>query len=112
MGDIRDKKVPVSAHPKLLLLTCRPGCGLPHEVEWSIDWDAPVDTVEMWVRGTLGEAPLDGIYVQYEPGMLTSTGAAVVAELCERNIVGVWGSKTDPDTFDVMEQIRIIGPNF
>ena len=25
------------------------------------------------MRGTLGEAPLDGIYVQYEPGTTTRT---------------------------------------
>jgi len=110
--EIRDKQVPVASHPKLLLLTCRPGDGLPHEVEWSIDWDLPVQTANTWIRGTDGEAQLDGIYVQYEPGMLGPKGGATVTELCEENIVGVWGSKKDPDTYDVLEQLRNLGPTF
>jgi hypothetical protein len=48
-----------------------------------------------WVKG------LDGVYMQYEPKMLTPEGQAVLAKLAKRYDVGVWNHHRpeDPDDY-------------
>ena len=79
--------------PQLLLLTVADPPNFLCEQRVSVADYSPVD---IWLRGSDGD--LDGVYVQYEPAMLTEEGATALRELSDRWTVGVWQhAGRDPD---------------
>jgi glycerophosphoryl diester phosphodiesterase len=85
--------------PKLMLLTVTHEPSRPYEQRVSI---SDLRAVESWLK--MADGSLDGIYLQYEPGMLTEDGAAALRKLSEQYLVGVWTrSGKDPDDYTTFE---------
>ncbi|VEU36396.1 unnamed protein product [Pseudo-nitzschia multistriata] len=85
--------------PKLMLLTVADPPSIPCELQVQYN---ELHRVDSWLRHEDGF--LDGVYLQYEPGMLTPEGAACLRELSQRFLVGIWGyAERDPDDFETFE---------
>jgi len=85
--------------PKLMLLTVAQEPFKPCEQRMSISNLAPVDSLLRMADGAL-----DGVYLQFEHGMMTDEGAKAVRELGQRYLVGVWSrSGKDPDDYSIVE---------
>ena len=83
--------------PRLMLLTVASTPKLPCELQVGIKDD--FSPVPGWLQA--GEDSLDGVYIQFEPEMMTPKGAATVAKLSRNYAVGIWGySGKDPDNWD------------
>lgn len=72
--------------------------------------------VDKYLSGTdeAKPAPLDGLYIQFEQGMLTSGDpvAENLKTLCQRCVVGVWGVPEEQDTVGVAQQLVDLGVSF
>ena len=85
--------------PKLMLLTVAEPPKRACELRLSINDLSPVDG---WLRGADGS--LDGVYLQFEPAMITQQGALALQELSRRFVIGVWShSGQDPDDWQTMD---------
>lgn len=89
--------------PKLLLITGK-ACDNPHqecELQVSVK---DLSRVDNWLRGG-ASGPLDGVYLQYEPEMLTDEGSKEMRKLAARYDVGIWGANPKPDDFETFEKL-------
>lgn len=88
--------------PKLMLLTVASPSTHPCEMFVSVNDLTPVDS---WL--TRDDGALDGVYLQFEKDMMTEKGAAALAELSKRYLVGVWGhSGKDPDDYATFDWLK------
>jgi len=88
--------------PKLMLLTVADEPKKPCEMRVSV---SDVSPIESWLKTSNndphGSSSLDGVYMQFEPSMITPRGMAALRELSQRYLVGVWGySGKDPDDYN------------
>jgi hypothetical protein len=83
------------ARPKLLVLTVWESPKKDVELQVSVGDDDVHKLLHGWIKG------LDGVYMQYEPKMLTPEGQAVLSKLARRYHVGVWNHHRpqDPDDY-------------
>ena len=82
--------------PKLLVLTVSDEPNRDVELQVSISEKDPLEKIHGWVKGRL-----DGVYMQYEPKMVTSEGSQAMKNLALRYQVGIWGyNGRDPDHYD------------
>jgi hypothetical protein len=88
--------------PKLMLLTVSDEPKIPCELQVSIA--EPVPKIEQWLHRADGA--LDGVYMQYEPQMLSTDGLANLRLLASRYVVGVWNkAHKDPDDFETFHTL-------
>jgi glycerophosphoryl diester phosphodiesterase len=107
---VRPRRPSISPYytlPKVMLLTVAEPTIKPCELFLDIMGDQ-LRRVDDWLKVednnvpgvvTGGKQCIDGIYVQYQPCMMTMEGARVLRELASRYEVGVWGDKTTPDDY-------------
>lgn len=85
--------------PKLMLLTVAESPKRACELQVSIKDLSPIDG---WLHGADGS--LDGVYLQFEPAMMTPKGAASLQEMSRRFVIGTWShSGRDPDDWQTMD---------
>ncbi|KAL3923963.1 MAG: hypothetical protein SGILL_001338 [Bacillariaceae sp.] len=85
--------------PKLMLLTVadRPKIACELQVHYN-----ELHRALSWI--STKDGALDGIYLQYEEGMMSQEGAVCLREFSTRFAVGIWGySGQDPDDFPTFE---------
>mmetsp|Transcript_11459 Transcript_11459/g.14186 ORF Transcript_11459/g.14186 Transcript_11459/m.14186 type:complete len:685 (-) Transcript_11459:209-2263(-) len=100
--------------PKLLLLTTAQAPDHPCELRLTIASDDPQlikSSVHSWLHASDG-GQLDGIYMQYENFMLNPTGAAILRELSDLYMLGIWGDAKTPDNYETFSSLLECGCNF
>ena len=83
--------------PQLMLLTVAEEPKIDCELRTSV---SNLSECEHWLRSSDGN--LDGVYLQFEPEMLTAEGARALRDFAGRgHRIGMWGySGRDPDTWE------------
>ena len=95
VGNLLDGSIKTASTivPKLVLLTVADPPKLSHELWADV---ADLTPVGGWLKSHDGS--LDGVYLQFQPQMLTQEGATELRKLAEQFDVGVWGyNGRDPD---------------
>lgn len=88
--------------PKLMLLTVSDEPAIPCELQVSIE--EPIPKIDQWLHRDDGA--LDGVYMQYEPQMLSPDGLANLRLLASKYTVGVWNkAHKDPDDFETFHTL-------
>ncbi|CAB9520764.1 glycerophosphoryl diester phosphodiesterase [Seminavis robusta] len=89
--------------PKLIVLTVS---DVPkREVELQVSIGEQEEEVLKKIRGWV-KGRLDGVYLQFEPQMLTPDGVQVLQKLARRYHVGVWGHNgRDPDDYATFSKL-------
>jgi len=87
--------------PSVMLLTV---ADTPENMfELSVDI-SDYSPIEDWLHST--HTSLDGVYVRYEPGMLTPEGKVALQKLSSMYTVGVWAKAAeDPDDYETMHYL-------
>eukprot|EP00592_Proboscia_alata_P020745 CAMPEP_0194402848 /NCGR_PEP_ID=MMETSP0176-20130528/1504_1 /TAXON_ID=216777 /ORGANISM="Proboscia alata, Strain PI-D3" /LENGTH=740 /DNA_ID=CAMNT_0039200387 /DNA_START=88 /DNA_END=2310 /DNA_ORIENTATION=+ len=100
--------------PKLMLLTVNEPPSIPCELWVDVSDLSPIDG---WLATSDGS--LDGVYLQYQPAMMESSGAQALRLLSEREdgrryTLGVWGlNGRDPDDWETFQWfIQNCGMNY
>ena len=93
-GGVRRRRARV---PNLMLLTVADEPKIDCELRTSV---TDLAECEHWLRSSDGD--LDGVYLQFEPEMLTEGGGRRLRAFADRgHRIGMWGySGKDPDTWD------------
>jgi hypothetical protein len=88
--------------PKLMLLTVSDKPKIPCELQVSIE--EPIPKIDQWLHRDNGA--LDGVYMQYQPQMLSPDGLANLRLLASKYTVGVWNkAHKDPDDFETFHTL-------
>lgn len=94
--------------PKLMLLTVSEPPDIPCKLFLDVDDTSKLDS---WLRADDGS--LDGVYMQYQPSMLTESGSEALRTLCRRHDVGVWEMVgRDPDDYATFSRLVDNGVSF
>lgn len=100
-SDIDSSKENTAVHPKLMLLTVSDPPKKPCELQVGVQNLSPVDG---WMKSD--EGSLDGVYLQFQQGMLEPEGLAALRELSRNYSVGVWTySGIDPDDYSTFRAL-------
>jgi len=102
--------------PKILLLT-RNWDSDGTELEMALNWDhdtpeATSDQIYDYL--VQNGSRLDGIYMQFHESLVeeSSPSSRLVHDLCGEFVVGVWGSREDPDTLENAVTLSDLGISF
>jgi glycerophosphoryl diester phosphodiesterase len=89
--------------PKLMLLTVSDNPKIPCELQVSLE-EQPLLKIDQWLHRDDGA--LDGVYMQYEPQMLSPEGLVQLRLLASKYTVGVWNkAHKDPDDFETFHTL-------